>query len=581
MEKIKWGTITLFFSTLAGIFFYFLAILVAKNDPQNNYRWVSFCLWIAAIIVPLFLLVRKERYLGALKDFFSGERTFSILLVLLLGIIVNFLFLKIYPFVAIMDEVRDGGWNARQIYEGTIKNIFGWGRYESHGLIIPTLVVPFYLIFGDSVLTYRVPAALVSLFDMFFIYLLAQKLLKKETAFFAPLVLLSLPLHLYYARTEVVVILSSLLTTLIIVSFFLVLKNPSLSSYLLSGLLLGFASGFHASLRAIILITVTANIIFSIYLFFTAGSRKQIVLGVFLMTIFFFVGFGPRILFTSPQIFFHLRTVSMAKPENSPWDSDNLQFGNLLRNYAKIQENYLKSLAAYVKEPVALHFQDPKPILNPLFSVLFVLGILFAVFSKQPFLYFLVFLVFSIPFFNSAITDCVNCDHRWAPVLPVSALLITLGIVNIERKIEKIDRVSFFLRSFLILYIMFQISNFFIGESASKGKSADDYLSMYVVYLIKSLPPQESICLTLSSREYQFFDLMHVKEQQDFLLPHTKIKKTFNPMIPEGKVYLTKDCDIYRKEFALQEYCLKKNKFICPLNYRDPLTIYAERSLIN
>lgn len=211
-----------FFFCFLSLFLYLLSLVIAINDIWFSFRWLSFSLWISSVLIILFFIFWKE--IGSVKAIIkviSRKKELILLLwVIIAGILLNFLFLSYYPFVASGDEIRDGGWNARQILEGTIKNIFGYGRYESHGLVIPTLVIPFYLIFKNSVLSYRALTALLAALDILVVYLLSRKIIGRSGAFFSSLILAILPLHLYYARTEIVVMFSIFLTSIILWSFY-------------------------------------------------------------------------------------------------------------------------------------------------------------------------------------------------------------------------------------------------------------------------------------------------------------------------------------------------------------------------
>lgn len=571
-----------YITTFTSLFFYILSLFIAKNDLLFSYRWVSFSFWFISLLIPLGYVLLKENCLGAIRNFFSKEELTQLSFILVLSLFTSFLFLKTYPFVAVMDEVRDGGWNARQIYNGTLKNIWGYGRYESHGLIIPTLTVPFYAIFKESVLSYRVPAALVSVFDILIIYFFARKVLGRQGALLSSIILANLPLHLYYARTEIVIIFSSFLTSLIILFSYMLYKAKSIQYYMALGLLLGFSSGFHASIRTIVLATLAFMFIFSFYRLFKEKNKYGIVFGFLGLIIFFFVGFGPRMLFTTPNVFFHFRTVAVLKKDNAEWGDTNISLRNLIKNYPGLQTNYLKSFRAYINLPVYMHFQDQKPILPKILSAFFIIGIFAAIFlTKNLFWTFLIYLTFLIPLTNSAITDCVNCDNRLLPALPVCAMITSLGIDAVVKTVAlSRKKLGNILIVVLIAYISLQSFLFFLNESASKGKNFQDYLSMYVVYLLKSLPRQRSVCLAVSPKNHQFFNLLHIKEQHDFLLPNTNIEKKIDSTIPENIVYITKDCNIYNSSFLSFEYCFKKDKFICPQDYERGFEIYVDRTLV-
>lgn len=573
-----------FFFCFLSLFLYLLSLVIAINDIWFSFRWLSFSLWISSVLIILFFIFWKE--IGSVKAIIkviSRKKELILLLwVIIAGILLNFLFLSYYPFVASGDEIRDGGWNARQILEGTIKNIFGYGRYESHGLVIPTLVIPFYLIFKNSVLSYRALTALLATLDILVVYLLSRKIIGRSGAFFSSLILAILPLHLYYARTEIVVMFSIFLTSIILWSFYFFFKNKNALSFIFLGLILGFSSGFHASVRTVVFISFFVALTYSSYLLIKEKNKLKTILKFIGLIIFFFVGFGPRLLFSSPDNFFHLRTAAILKKDGSGWMDARVSLVNLYKNRQVLATNYWRSFRGYINKPVFSHFREKIPILPKALSLFFVLGIINAFFLNRNFFLYKLIAVFAIliPLTNSAVTDCVNCDHRWGPALPVCALLSGLGIEAVAERLKKPKFLQKIFFGFLILYIFFQGYIFFAKEFASRGRNYQDYLSMHLVYLLQSLPKNKSVCLSVSPQNYQFFGLLHIEEQHDFFLPGLKIIKKANPGIPENVIYVTKDCNIYEKKVLLYNYCVKKDKFICPLNYNHNLEIYVERNLV-
>ncbi|MBM3208801.1 glycosyltransferase family 39 protein [Candidatus Shapirobacteria bacterium] len=560
---------------------------LAKVDTDFSFRWLSFWLWFSAVAISFSYLV-----LGKIKKCQAAFGQDLLLpMIFLLSLCVSFSLLKTYPFVAVLDEIRDGGLNARQILEGSITNIHGYGRYESHGLIIPTLITPFYLIFKNSVFTYRVPTAIVSILDILVVYLLARKILDKRSAFWAAIILIGLPLHLYYARTEIVVITSSLLTSLIILFLYFLLRDKKVSDFLLLGLFLGFSAGFHASVKTVVIVSFLVALGLGGWYLLQEKNRREMILGLIFLPISFLIGFGPRLLFTPPEIFFHLRTATSLKAPDAAWGDTKLSSTNLLANYKDLGRNYLKSVRSYFDAPIGSHYQAQKPLLSPLVSLFFVIGLLTALFSKnRPIFRLLALFAFLLPLLNSAATDCVNCDHRLAPFLPVSALLAALGIKTVLERTDKFSSGQWILgirrgcQLFLLVYLLLQGYFFFASESASKGKSSQDYLSMYTVYLLKSLPPQRNLCLLISPNNFTFFDYLHIKEQYDYFLPNTVIQKEiFSPTL-ENEIYVSKACNTFpqKGQFILFRYCQENKRFICPGDLKDKegFNVYVEKSLL-
>ncbi|MDE2026468.1 MAG: glycosyltransferase family 39 protein, partial [Patescibacteria group bacterium] len=139
--------------------------------------------------------------------------------------LISFSFLSSYPWVSVGDEVRDGGWQAMQIAQGTLTNIFAYGRYDAHGLIIPTITSFFYFLFGGTTLTFRFPSALLACADVLVLYVLIRLLYNKTAAFFGAVILASFPWHIFYARTQVVDSFTNFWTSVLFLFFFVLLKK--------------------------------------------------------------------------------------------------------------------------------------------------------------------------------------------------------------------------------------------------------------------------------------------------------------------------------------------------------------------
>jgi predicted membrane-bound mannosyltransferase len=238
---------------------FILSMVIVFFDHKFNFKWVAFYLWVLSVLSFILYFcnipkikasVQKEVIINKIKN------NYLIILIFILAIISHLLLLNIYPYPSIGDELRDGGWDAMRIVKGEIDNIFFYGRYESHGLLIPTISSYFYRIFGSSPLTFRLPTAIISLVDVAVLYLLVRKFISKKVAIFAMLVFMTLPLHLYYARTEIVVVFSSLFTTLIIYLLYNFIQEKNLKNLSFLGITLGIALNLHASVRTVVFFTI-------------------------------------------------------------------------------------------------------------------------------------------------------------------------------------------------------------------------------------------------------------------------------------------------------------------------------------
>lgn len=570
---------------LFSLCLYTVSIILVYIDTKFIYRWYAFFLWISAIFLP-FLFLFKTRLKEISSYFLNIKKTpknfIPIIILFSVSGIASLVFLKTYPFVAVYDQVRDGGLHAQEIVDGTIKNIFGYGRYESHGLTIPVITSFFYRIFQNSVLTFRLPAAIISILDMFILYFLIRKTLNKEAAFWSALVLVTIPLHLYYARTEIVVIFSSILTSLIFLGISYFTKNKNYQMFSLLGLLLGFTSGFHASIRTVSLLTVIIVSVITFYDILIKKAKKKIALGFIFLIIFYFIGFGPRILFTTPEIFF--------KTGYFYFSSENNKDINFSTKIEKISQNYVKSLQVYFKEPtISTHYPDFKPLLTPILGILFLIGFIYSLLSKKIFLRIICIYALILPLTNSAITEIVNADNRLTPLLPVSAIFTGVGIYFIFSKIDKKLKIFKLVPKFLLsIYILMIGFNFFLNESATKLYTYYDYFNMHIIYDLKadqSFKEVNNICFYISKDYYDYLSpwymLNRTQEQFEYFVPNKYFFIFQNNNVQNNQAYVSKSCNQNLEEmtFAKITHCSENTKFLCPKDVRMPFNVYVESSI--
>ncbi len=556
---------SLFISCLISICLYLISIVIVIVDLEFKYRWVAFFLWItSAFMIPIAFFFRNK-YKSKLK--LSRFDAYALFLVFMLSLILNFSFLKEYPFVSIYDQVRDGGLNAAQISDGTIKNIFSYGRYSSHGLIIPTITSFFYSIFGNSVLTFRVPSAFLMLFSTIIIYLIMKKFIGRTAGFFSAVVFSTLPLVLYYSRTEAVVAFSVFLFSLIFAYMFFFLKRRTYEICIIGGLLLGFSSGFHTSIRTMTLLTLGIISLITLYDFYKDSLLKKLVLSLTLIFTFYIVGFGPRILFTTPDIFFQTRSFVLNQNEEP----------NNSLGISKILGNYGKSLLVYISEPtLSTHYPDFKPVLSPVSSIFFIVGIIFAFIKKNKFMKITVFFALIIPFTNSAIADTINSDNRFGPLFVAASILTGFGIASISEYLKK-QQIRFIAIFIVFLFFVGQAILFFDNNSASRNYSRIDYLSMHNVYFIekdKELSKLSKICIYSNTSFYDYSMLYHIQEQYQFFLPRKTFYIASKDGILQNELYLSKNCKgVKRENYKRISLCLKEERFICP---KGPIFLYKE-----
>lgn len=582
-----YGRFKLHSVTLAGIVSFCLycgSMVLAYYDKTFAFRWHTF--WLHIISVAIFSLtyvVSHMRWRDGRKVFHHSE-LLPFLIVLLAAECVNFVFLGTYQFVSISDELRDGGLYALKIASGEIKNIFGYGAYKAHGLIIPSFTQFTYYVFGSTVYTYRVPSALLSTIDVLIVYLVVRRAYGKFQAISAGIFLALLPLHILFARSQVVLGSSFLFSSLLIVAVWNVLEKKNGKAFAILGIVSGFTLGLHAAVRVLAVGSILWVSIVSLLdelkssQMWSRGLKKWTT-HILVLATMVFVGFGPRILFTPPEVFFHTSRLSetVAMTDRS--------VGNAYSKVVELQDRYVQSLMGYVYEPLMFFSRSSEPMLNPIASVFFLLGLGYVIFGKRDvFGYYLVSMVLAMPLVVSAITDEINADHRYAPLFAyaviVTALGLTWSINKIRQKPFKVMVVGI-----VFLSVVWRATMFFIQMPAHIGITPSLFLMTHVFNSLsaeKSLQfsptqgvamyaqkPTKNLCVYLSETDHERVQANYgVFEQERYFFPQTSFSYEVRPSINEGEVFVVEEA-----------YCDRTYEELSNASYRKSITIECDRDI--
>lgn len=536
-------------------------------DKGFNYRWVILSFHLSSVlIIPLGLIYIKAMGVnwGALRNIInkSKHQWLIFLLFVVLALATRFIFLDNYPFVSLGDEVRDGGLNALQIADSEIKNIFGYGRYDAHGLIIPTIVVWFYKLLGSSVISYRLPAAIASFIGIMLVWYFTKKKFGNLAAYSATLILITNPVHLFYSRTELSVILSSLLLIVLLFLSDKVYKDKQVIWLYLLGIFIGFSFNFHASIKAAGLL-VLAVTMFNL-LIFRRKTVKRLSLVIFIILSAVIIGFGPRLFYTTPNIFFHTSRI-LTNQQCQLLDLEETCIGGLIGETSK---KYIKSIGVWFYQPTSSWYPDHKPLFPKALFLFFLIGILFLFLKakKDPLSITILFLTFSLPLTNSALTDMVNADHRLVVLLPLGSIIMGIGLSKFWH-IIKIRPITVALVTICVFYLLMDTFGFYIEKRADKHGKVVDYLMMHTIYQIKNEinGTAENLTLSVSSVNYREVNYLHYQEQRAYFLPKINFNIKQNPNLADNEIVIG-DREISSVDKLIEIKC-QSNYFNCPKGY--------------
>lgn len=551
---MKSATLTTFLSAslMSGA-----AIFAAWLDVRFEYRWWIFALWLipqlAAIVlifgVPLFSAARA-----------IPRACWYPILVL---VTIRFIFLDSYPFIAMHDEVRDGGLRALEIAQGVRLNIFAtdW----SQGLIFADICSLLFRVLGSDVRIYRIVGAFVSALDIIVIFVGVAALKSPRAGLIAAFVMGCLPAHQFFARTEPLISISSLLTTLLFLTVCGVFRRTGDTiekAGIQTGLLSGLALGFHASVRpSILLAGVVMASSWVRVLVMNKRLWRKVVIGSVFYWVALLAAFGPQILFTNLNFLFGGGRFTMA--EAGGW---------------VIAERYLEALHVYFTAPLQIHFHG-EYLLSPLLSVFLVLGIIAAGFRPSLLSSLSLAAILVYPLTNSALTDNIHGGQRLLVAVPPLSILIAQGVelvLTILSAIYKPRWLAVVCSSAFILIQANSAYEFFRKDIAERHWGRENRaLHKSLRYLVENLKDRpeffgKELCIFTAADSYLYQQLLppHVFEFFNFFTP--QIKYTPKPAIgieARNIFFATFDCStpLTEQRWTVTEPCQQEVSMRCPV----------------
>ena len=330
----------------------------------------------------------------------------------------------------------------------------------------PLLTLPFFILFGPTLLAIRLSQSIFLVIAIFTNYLFAKEFFNKRVALTSSVILAFLPFYILnrHAENPFNPFFSTLLL-LIIYSFYKKRKKIYLVSF---SLFAGFAviAGriFLHFLLAIFFSLLLVNIIFKKNLH--KRLSKENIFTFFVLFILVLTPYVLRIMEDYPYRE-HLQSVMLVTPTNH----NNLMVAN---NFG-MRLLHLLSISSEQPYDESGFFKS-----NPIFSFLnfplLILSIIYLLYMKKPKDYFLIFTLFLFMLFSTFVTSIMVVVHLLI-VIPIIAIIL-------GRFFEFLfDRKKMFGISLLILFLI--VNSFFIIQTIMQNNYRPDLTYFY--YGVKRL----------------------------------------------------------------------------------------------
>lgn len=453
--------VVLFLALLNLAEYRFLNVLGVWN---NFFAWI---LLISAFLCFEFKKIDKKTFVK-IKKFLQKSRK-ELVVIIILALATRFLFLNNLPFVVVGDSLREVGTNALLFIDNDRNDVFKMGSYSGYGNLMPffgRILVEFLGTINEVSLLI---SATIGSLTIVLLYLFMGMVFDKRSALFSSLFMIFSSRHLYYSRTEAVIV--SPLLFLLLALFFIYFMRLFKKGFYLFGLVMGLSFHFYVATRPIFFLLLV--FLFFIYLYDFIKKRvdfKQVFNYLVMVVVGFVVGMGPA-----------LANLSVSNTGAGSMILKQQYFIGLglVQKASYLAGQYFSALANnLVSTTSSIHYPITSPILEYPLYVIFCMSLMVYLINYKRvsniFSNLFLFLFFSLPFFLQVLSSDIYQDQRNVTNILVAILFIFSFLFKKELFGKKMARVVQILLVFaLSINIFFTIKSHFF--------SRDPYISHSII----------------------------------------------------------------------------------------------------
>jgi len=458
-------------------------------DPR-----ISAALWVSSLLLSLLLLYSYKKRapisseIKRLSIYKLLKENYILIAIIILAILLRFWALDSIPILT-HDEGKDTGLFPEMVLNGELKDYFGFYQGMNNFFFVFSSIP--HLLTDNLVLKARLFSGLFGVLSVLLIYIVGKKMYSRKVGLIAAFFLSVYHVHIHFSRTEFLNLFDSFYTLIILLVFILLSRSWKIKHAILLAITLGFGLHFYSGLRSIILLSSLTFLIFTI---FKCNIKKALVyLAVF--SIFFMIALGPLsiVMATRSEETKAMGVATFVFSENQ----------SLNDNLSKLTINYKDSLLAYVKNPIDFHYNYGGPFLVFPFSIFFLIGIFLIVKRvTNPINFLILSSMLLIPFFNSAILTSINNTHRLLSLVPLIALVTSLGVEKIALIIEKVinkKATLLFVTLFCSYFAIYNIHLYFYKSAWEKTLNVNEFRAWEAQKLINQENNKNTLVLFVGS----------------------------------------------------------------------------------
>lgn len=413
---------------LLGLLLSLFAQRLGATTTGTQRPFIALLVWLIGIGVALYALYRPQELAQSLLRR-SSPKTLTITAVLfLVALIIRGIVLTSHPFILNGAETSLG-LDALNVSRGLLRNPFGTAWLTNPSLPAFIMSIPIR-IFGPSAFSLRFLAPLVGAATVAATYLLGKRLWNQKVGLVAAVLLAGSHYHLHYSRLGLTNIWDPFVTLLALGLIGLAWQRPTQKrlAWLLAGMAVGANAYFFTSSRLLPLMLVALLVLAMLLDRDKLVENGRHLLAAFLLALVIAL---PQILFynSHPDIFMERANILGVLDSHSGWISQEAARTGQTTT-AVFQQQFWKALFGFTATlDTSPSYRPEVPLLGFVMSVLFVVGVITAVFQFREFRVrmLLVWLFVTLIFAGVLLENPPN-SHRLLIAMPAVVLITAVGL---------------------------------------------------------------------------------------------------------------------------------------------------------
>jgi Dolichyl-phosphate-mannose-protein mannosyltransferase len=412
-----------------------LATAFSQSSDVSRRGWPSFGLWLGGVLaIAAFAVVSAKRAPGvAAGQRFSPGEIAGVAAVTLLAFLVRVVDLEDVPYPASGDETAVGLEGLR-ILDGQSRDMFrtGWSAQPFLSFLGPALSIS---VFGRTLAGLRLYPALVGTLTVPALHFVVRAMYTRAVAFLAALLLAGMALHVNMSRIAVNNVGATLIVCVVVGLLYAVGAHRRLHWFVLAGLATGFGMYSFAGARLTFVLAL-------LYLGFLLATDPEVRRRW--PRLLLFAAAAAVVVLPTAVFFLEDPNVGLGRLNTM----GIVQSGWLARESARtgtpealiVGSHFADSFGIFVARPtLSLFFRSAKPILDPVWSVALILGLMFSwiqISDRRSVILNLWF--WSVLFFGGALILPPPHAERLLPAAPAVAAFTAFGLWNVWSAIAKL-----------------------------------------------------------------------------------------------------------------------------------------------